>query len=124
MKLNHVKVLILNHEYWVDVIWGDPYKMWKFARRKYNDVTIPRDWFTEPDCRGQVLRRANYNPLVVLYIDPNNNHFWSTLAHESCHAIDEIWEMIKENAKRHEVFAHSVGAVVAAVERKVKQGLH
>jgi len=118
-KFNHIRVPILNDEYWVDVVWGGkPEDWWKFSRKKFKDVTIPLSWFD--DKRGQVLRRKDFNPLIVMQISQDDKHFWATLAHEAVHAIDEIWEMISENAKRHEVFAHSVGAVVAAVEKKIK----
>lgn len=119
MKLNHVKAIVLNEEYWVDVIWGGTLKQQqKFAIQKFCDDSIPMSMFGSG--RGSVLRRPEYNPLIVMNITPKDKHFWATLAHESVHAIDEIWKMIEENAERHEVFAHSVGAVVAAVEKKLR----
>jgi hypothetical protein len=121
-KFTHIKIPILNSEYWVVVIWGDPKKMWKFARKKYKDITIPPDWFEPEHSRGHVMSRKDYCPMIVMHIGPDDKHFWATLAHEAVHAIDVIWSMIEEHHHRHEVFAHSVGAVVAAVEAKLRGG--
>ena len=117
----HIKIPILNDEYWVDLVWGDPKQQLKFARKKFKDETITKNWFGIEVDRGYVLRRPNYCPLIVMHIGPQDKHFWATLAHEAVHAIDQIWEMIEENTKRHEVFAHSVGAVVAAAESYLRK---
>jgi hypothetical protein len=78
-------------------------------------------WIEMPDNnRGEVYRQANYNPVIVMNIKPDHEHFWATLTHEAIHAIDHIWEMIGEHSYG-EVYAHSVGAVIAGVEQFIKR---
>ncbi len=116
---HHIRVRILNEDYFVDVCWGDPVEACAFARAKFEDREIKLDVFE--DKRGLTVYRKHYNPMIFVSTEYcskrcSEKHFFATLAHEAVHAVCDIWGKVEENTTG-EVFAHSVGAVVAAVER-------
>lgn len=110
-----IEIPILNTEYSVYVLLPQP-QVKEWLQNYFEDKWIKMS----DNNRGEVYRRTGYNPVIVMNIQPGDEHFWATLAHESIHAIDHIWEMIEENSYG-EVYAHSVGAVVAGVEQFIKK---
>lgn len=115
--MKHIEVPILNDEYHVDVYWNyTAEQAIKEARIIFKDDTIPDNCFD--DNRGRCLSRDNYHPAIFIIIPTSDKHFHATLAHEAVHAIDYIWVDIGEKTG-DEIFAHSVGAVVAAVTKKL-----
>jgi len=119
-KFTHLRIPILNDDYFVDVCWGDKKKILKYLRYKFDDPDIPSWELSDDTSRGKTFARKGYNPAIWIALKDNDHHFFATLAHEACHAIDAIWEHIGEKVK-DEVFAHSVGAIVATVELKIKK---
>jgi len=112
--MKKITVPILNNEYGVHVIWGDPQKMISFVNRTFGEDYSLADI---ERMRGRCFHRYGVYPVILIN---NKDHFWATLAHESIHAVGYIWYDIGEKAK-DEVFAHSVGAIVFAVEKYVKR---
>ncbi len=116
--LHKVKVNILNTEYKAYVIWGKP-KEAKDYINSYFESDFELSEFS--DCRGKCFYRKGFHPTVWVN---DKDRFWATLAHEAIHAINYIWEFVREE-NRDEVFAHSVGAIVWAVEnyKRKKKGV-
>jgi len=115
MKNKYYQVPILNDEYWVYVCVGRDYSdLTKKLEKHFDDIhdsNLAPDAFW--DKRGRILRKKGYAPYIFVNLNTckTKNEIFATLAHESCHAIDEIFNMIGDN-NRDELFAHSVGAVV------------
>jgi len=111
-KLFEKKVPILNDEYFVYVIWGDVNKARNFVNSYYcGDFSV--DTFF---CRGKCFYQKDLHPVIWLN---SKKHKWATLAHEAVHAVRFIWDYLDEDYIG-EPFAHSVGAIVYALERKDK----
>lgn len=119
-KLRHIKVPILNDEYWVTVVWGD----WGTAGQKYiRSITEPcLDMCGIENSRAIYFAHTGfaYMPVILMCIPSKDKHFYASLAHEAVHVINELWKHIEEPSKE-EVFAYSVGAIVHAVERELKK---
>lgn len=111
-----IEVPILNSEYWVYVVWGDGSVRW--ISKKLNDAYIEDEEIH--NYRGKTWHRPSYNPVIHMIVEPGDKHFWGTLAHEATHAIKFIWDSIGEDSF-WEVYAHSVGAVVHAVELEISK---
>ena len=119
-KFTHIKVPILNDEYWITVCWGD----WGETAKKYiRSITEPNmDFGGIEASRAMFYASTNFSfmPVILMCIPLKDKHFFSSLAHESVHVINELWKHLEEPSKE-EVFAYSVGAIVYAVERQVRK---
>jgi len=107
-------VSIFNNEYKVIVCWGDR----KFTKRIGCDWQYPKEIETvlRDQNRGMCYFHSDCHPLIVLPKQPETPEEIGTLAHEAVHAIDDIFSKLDEDYRSsHEVFAHSVGAVVRTV---------
>ena len=119
ISMRYIRVPILNSEYWVDIYWNcNEKKALEIARENFEDENINRNDLR--DLRGWSMCRPKYCPMIWLNLPAGDKHFFSTLAHEACHAVDDIWTAVGEG-QSHEVYAHSVGAIVFAVESKVRK---
>ena len=119
-KFRHIKVPILNDEYYVTVCWGD----WGTVAQKYiRSITEPTlDMCDISHSRAIYFAHTGfaYMPVILMCIPAKDKHFYSSLAHEAVHVINELWKHIEEPSKE-EVFAYSGGAIVHAVERELKK---
>lgn len=103
---------ILNDEYKVVVCWGNPTQIEK----------ITKSWGHNPEDtkssllnnRGVCFYSEGHHPIIALPAKPKNATEIGTLAHEACHAIEDIFNKISQPPSG-ELFAHSVGAVVRRV---------
>lgn len=118
MYFKHIKINILNEEYWVDVLLGDKEKSWKLIRKWHKDAD--KEWIFSNRGFNLYNNGEIQNPTIWVGLHPKDEHFYATIAHEAVHAIDHIYDLINEKTGR-EVFAHCVGAVVAKVEDWVKK---
>lgn len=108
---HEIEVPILNTEYSVFVAVGDKEKALTWARSMF---TMVHDYDVE-DVRGCYWAEHGKKPLIWIDLLENTPHFYATVSHEAVHAIQHIFDEIGETHSK-EIFAHSVGAVVAAVE--------
>ena len=118
----HIKVPILNDEYFVVVCWGSI----KVAKKFIIANTEPTvDLRRLPKSRGMCwsIFPFDYMPLIYINLPVTSKYFFSSLSHEAVHAINAIWKGIEEPSKE-EVYAYSVAAIVYAVEKKVKSRKH
>jgi len=114
-KLKVTKVPILNSEYSVYILQGKKEKAFSWIKSYYGKSDISINDFE--GFRGRVFYHHGYFPVIYLI---STRHKYATLAHEAVHAINYIWEDIGEKCKE-EVYAHSVGAIVFAIENKGKK---
>lgn len=116
-KPKSVVVSILNDEYVVHVHWCNASQILRIARRHFEDEEITKSWFE--GVRGKTMKKKSYNSLIWIDLPITDKHFLSTVAHEAVHAVNFIWEDIGEEIK-DEAYAHSVAAIVHAVEKKMR----
>jgi hypothetical protein len=117
-KFTHIKVPILNDEYWVTVCWGEcDAEAWRILKTLTDGCADPCDI----DGRGAMWAHQGwkYQPVIYICESTTSARFFSTLAHESAHCINALWDKLGERSKE-EIFAYSVGAIVYAVEKQVK----
>lgn len=101
---------ILNNEYKVVVCWGSPKQIEKILKDwGHKESSVTSAFFD--DRRGATFYAEDCQPVIALPCKPKTPEQIGTLAHEACHAIENIFEKISEPLGG-EVFAHSVGAVV------------
>lgn len=116
-KLTEIYVPILNDEYGVYVIWGDPKKAQEYVQKKQDrDVSLA----SRDDVRGITYFQKKCLPIIQMLVKPREEHFWPTLAHESCHAVAKIFAQIGEDGSK-EVYPHSVAAIMWAVEKHLRK---
>jgi len=114
-KLEKITVPILNDEYKVYVLMGDKKEAEKFVSSYHKHDCHIGEWF-----RGIFFYQSGYHPVIYLNLRKNDDHFWATLAHEATHVVKQIFDEIGEH-ESNEIFAHSVGAIVYAVEKHLKK---
>jgi hypothetical protein len=108
MKQKEIVIPILNSEYKVIVCWGDEKFLKKVMKSwYYPDFPIPLG-----ERRGSTYHRSDCHPVIYLPRKPKTKEEIGTLAHEAVHAVNHIFDMIEDDNRSTEVFAHSVGAVV------------
>lgn len=110
----YITVPILNDEYKVVVCIDTPENGYKKVLKYYDNDTdyIKKDELR--NCRGKCFFWTDRQ--VFIWVDSRLKTKYSTLAHEACHAVKHIFDFIGERSI-DEVFAHSVGAIVRAVEK-------
>jgi len=111
-KLYKIEVPILNEEYSVYVLWGSPEKARNWLAKYFGDKSLTVEDFA--GWRGRTFYKRECMPVIWV---STHKYFWASLAHEAVHAIEYIWEYVGEKDVR-EIYAHSVGAVVRAVQDK------
>jgi hypothetical protein len=112
--MQKVKIDILNDEYTAWVVWGKDDVVEKWLRRWYeNDSTVDYQQFRHN--RGCCYYHPKYNPVIVIR---TKEEFYATLAHESVHAVNQIFNFIGDD-NRGELFAHCVGAIVRKVQKHI-----
>lgn len=107
--LRELIIPILNDEYKVIVCFGTPEKVSKVLKAWGHDehATIGH----LDDRRGVCFYTKGSHPVIALPQKPKTPTEIGTLAHESVHAIEYIFNAISQPIEG-ELFAHSVGAVV------------
>lgn len=117
-KFTHIKVPILNEEYFVLVSWGNQKDAipWLLENTGFDDITKK---FLNTG-RGHYFKSELYHCLPIIYVNVpvKGTEFWATLSHESTHAIECIWKHIGEDG-HYEVYAHSCAAIVRAVSKEL-----
>lgn len=108
-KLKTIKVPILNDEYFVYVLLGNKKQVVEWVNGYYEESYSEKSL----DVRGKTFYQRGLYPSIWVGTE---DHFWATLAHEAIHAVQYIFDEIGEG-RTDEVFAHSVGAIVYAVEK-------
>jgi len=115
----YCEIPILNNEYWVYVCIGKDKeelskKLIKHFEEKHSSLFSPENL---GEVRGSCHRRRNYAPYIFVNLNEckTKNLIYAVLAHEACHAIDNIFYVIGDN-NRDELFAHSVAAVIRGVK--------
>ena len=91
MKEQTYRVNILNNEYWVTVYIGkDVKKLKKILVKHFED-----DYIEMNQARGRCFTRYGYLPYIWVNTKEckTNKLFFSTLAHEAVHAVDEIFAL-------------------------------
>lgn len=101
---------ILNNEYKVVVCWGSPKQVEKVLKSWGHNVEDSLSSLIN-NSRGLTYYNNTCVPVIALRRKPKTREEIGTLAHEACHAIENIFGKISEPLGG-EVFAHSVGAVV------------
>ena len=111
----YCEIPILNNEYLVYVCIGKDTeeiskKLINHFEEKHNSIFKPDNF---KGIRGKCYRRTGYHPYIFINLNTckDKNQIYATLAHEACHAIDNIFYIIDDN-NRDELFAHSVAAVI------------
>ncbi len=110
LTLKKFRIPIINTEYRVVVLLGPKDQAQRFIRRYFEDDTL----VIVGGNRGTTYANPKYHPVIYMGISHRHKDFYGTLAHEAVHAVDDIFNYIKDN-NRGELFAHSVGAIVREV---------
>jgi hypothetical protein len=112
---DRARVRILNEEWSVYLVWGEPGHINRTLKRWGYDRThqVPEDCWGA--ARGFCACEEGKDPVICLPEPPSfDRYVLATIAHEACHAVNHILRCIKTEQIDEEVFAHSVGAVVRA----------
>ena len=119
VPFTYITVPILNDDFSVIVSWGDEAEAYPYLKK-----------FTGTDEFIHILEKSEavfwtsekHTCLPVMYIkvSPDDIIFMSLVAHEAVHCIDCILDAIGEG-KTKELVAHSVGAIVRAVSKRLQE---
>jgi hypothetical protein len=104
---------VLNSEYKVIFTWGNPEEIGKVLKswgHKEHAVLGGVE-----DRRGVTFHSMGFHPVIAMPRKPKTPTEIGTLAHEATHAVNYIYDMLGEDYRNSELFAHSVGAVVRGV---------
>ena len=114
----HIKVPILNDDFYVTVCWGNL----KAAKKYIVSITDQETKFplTRATARYWSIASFVYMPVIYINLPVGDERFLSSLAHEAVHTINAIWDYIQESSK-DEVYAYSIGAIVHAVTKQLKE---
>ena len=110
-KIEKIKIPILNDEYFVYVLFGNEMKVCDWLRGYFDDRKLDLDDFQ--GFRARCYYKKGCYPVIYCL---SKKHLYASLAHEAIHAVNYIWRDIGETEKE-EVYAHSIGAIVYAVEK-------
>lgn len=110
-----VVVPILNSEYKVIVLVS---RRVDYVLEKLNSwgYGVDKEYVEEAlnDRRGVTFNKPGCHPVIAVW-DLHSPELVGTLAHEATHALFYIFDKLGEPCYNHEVFSHSVGAVVREV---------
>jgi hypothetical protein len=111
--LREIVIPILNNEYKVIFTWGKPEEIKKVIKSWHHNelATIG----AIEDRRGVTFHTYGCHPVIAMPRKPKTPTEIGTLAHEATHAVHYIYDMLGEEYRNSELFAHSVGAVVRGV---------
>lgn len=107
-----VIIPILNDEYKVVVTFGTPERISKVLKSWGHDEHSTIGGVE--DRRGACFYTKGCHPIIAMPRKPKTPTEIGTLAHESVHAVEYIFQAIQHDGVG-EIFAHSVGAVVRGV---------
>lgn len=111
-KTKEIKVSLLNDEYSVVVCWGGVKYVAKILKAwGFENFDVERELDTR---RGICFYNKGCHPVIALPKRPRTPEEIGTLAHESTHAVENVFNNIGETLGG-EVFAHCVGAIVRKV---------
>jgi len=117
-KFTHIKVPILNNEYFVLVAWGEQKKAipWLTKTTGWDDITKK----LLSTARGHYWESKLWHCLPIIYVNVpiKGMEFQATLAHEAIHAVECIWKHIGEDS-HYEVYTHSCAAILRAVNKEI-----
>lgn len=116
MTNKSIIIPIINNEYKVVVCFGDKNYLKKVLREWHYEKEFPAWNFigSKLDRRGLCFYEKGCHPVVYMPKFPKTPEEIGTLAHESFHAINDIFDKLEETS-HDEVFANSIGAVVRIV---------
>ena len=119
-KFTHIKVPILNNEYFVLVAWGEQKKAIPWLIKKTGHYFIDKKFLDTG--RAHYFKSDLYMCLPVIYMNVpiKGLEFHASLSHEATHAIECIWKHIGEDTHT-EVYAHSCAAIVRAVTKEIRK---
>lgn len=117
MKKQYKVVPILNEEYKV-IVCIDTAKNGFKKLQEYNKKASEKFSIDDFDTRGKAFDFQNsHGQYPFIWIDKDLEYPYATISHEAVHAVEYIFSYIGEKS-HDEVFAHSVSAIVRAVEVK------
>lgn len=111
--IKFINVPIFNDEYNVIICFGDEAE----TRRVMETVGHENAQICWNHDKGVTMLTPGVTPVIAMPKKPETDDERGTLAHEACHAIEEIFNFIGQPVGG-EVFAHSVGAVVRAAGKE------
>jgi hypothetical protein len=114
MKKQELIIPILNDEYKVIVTYGNPDKIAKVLKAWGHQEHAAMGNAKDNSRRGVCFYTKGCHPVIAMPRKPKTPTEIGTLAHESVHAIEYIFEAISQ-PMGGELFAHSVGAIVRGV---------
>lgn len=117
---NTVVIPILNNEYKVVVCWGKSKYINKVLKEHGHKDIDGTEELDKKETRGLCFTTDGCWPVICLPVFPNKPDQIGTLAHESIHAMEQIYERIGETTKG-EIFAHSIGAIVRTTLKRGKK---
>jgi len=116
-KIKNCEIIIpiLNNEYYVVVCWGND---------KFLDKVADKHGYVKGAIRVAEGDQASVwydtskqcSPIIVLSEVPRTPRTIAVLCHEAVHAINAIWEYVREKKDvAEEIYCHSVDAIVREV---------
>lgn len=112
-KQKELVIRVLNDEYKVIVCFGGVKEVRKCLKAWHYPLDFDLAGSLQ-DMRGRCFSKKNCHPIIALPRRPKTAEEIGTLAHETTHAIDWIFQSIGET-HTEEIYAHCVGAVVREV---------
>ena len=106
-------IYILNTEYKVIFTWGKPKDIEKVLKSWGHNLHATLG--NVENRRGCTFHTAGCHPVIAMPRRPKTPTEIGTLAHEATHAVNYIYDMLGEDYRNSELFAHSVGAIVRGV---------
>jgi len=105
-------------DFTVICIIGDYAKVDKYIQWKFDDKDFQTaNWDKGYDCRGKVLYRAGFVPVLWIPRKPRTPREHSTLAHEALHCVYHLfeWANIPMTKDTEEVVTHSMAHIINSV---------
>ena len=113
--MKEIVIPILNYDYKVYLIIGSDKECINYVNKYLKTRYTTEDTTNN---RGMTFYKAGFHP--VIWLRKGIDDPYNTVTHEAVHAINYIWEYIREDSKE-EVYAHSVASIVKAYELKTKK---
>ena len=113
---NVKEVYVFTDEYSVFVHYGSYKQANEFARLYQIKQGCDEIHELPEHCEGACLQTSKTMPIIWLEPKRKDKNFMSVLAHEACHAMDDIIETTGIEDESGEFRAYGVGAIVRAFE--------